>query len=75
VLAFLFGYSLTVRPVLRAGLSLRQAVKVALAVGDVLLWGSLTLPVNRCLIPAARATRWCTPATTEPARFRGQREG
>jgi hypothetical protein len=31
VLAFLFGYSLTVRPVLRTGLGLRRAVRVALA--------------------------------------------
>jgi hypothetical protein len=30
-LAFLFGYALTVRPVLRSGLSLRAAVPVALA--------------------------------------------
>jgi hypothetical protein len=68
--------SLTVRPVLRAGSSLRQAVKVALAadtlsivtrelvdngvmlavpamaagLGNLLFWGSLTLPVNRWLI-------------------------
>lgn len=31
VLAFFFGYSLTVAPVLRSGLTLRQAVQVALA--------------------------------------------
>jgi uncharacterized protein DUF4396 len=31
VLAFFFGYSLTMAPVLRAGLSLRQAVGIALA--------------------------------------------
>jgi Domain of unknown function (DUF4396) len=31
VLAFLFGYALTIRPVLRSGLPLRAAVKVALA--------------------------------------------
>ncbi|MEV7397907.1 DUF4396 domain-containing protein [Aeromicrobium sp. NPDC092404] len=31
VLAFFFGYALTVRPVLRAGLSWRGAIKVALA--------------------------------------------
>ena len=31
VLAFGFGYGLTISPVLRAGLSLRQAIKVALA--------------------------------------------
>jgi hypothetical protein len=31
VLAFFFGYSLTVRPVLRTGLGLRRAVRVALA--------------------------------------------
>jgi Domain of unknown function (DUF4396) len=30
-LAFFFGYGLTVRPVLRAGLSIRRAAKVALA--------------------------------------------
>ena len=31
VLAFLFGYALTIAPVLRAGVDLRTAVKVALA--------------------------------------------
>jgi hypothetical protein len=31
VLAFFFGYSLTIHPVLRAGLTLRRAIKVALA--------------------------------------------
>src|SRR3954471_8565423 len=31
VLAFFFGYSLTVRPVLRSGLGLRRAIRVALA--------------------------------------------
>ncbi len=35
VLAFFFGYSLTVRPVLRAGLSLQQASGVALAADTV----------------------------------------
>ena len=30
-LAFLFGYALTIRPVLRSGLRLRAAIKVALA--------------------------------------------
>ena len=30
-LAFLFGYALTIRPVLRSGLPLRAAIKVALA--------------------------------------------
>lgn len=35
VLAFLFGYSLTVWPVLRAGLSLRRAAGVALAADTV----------------------------------------
>jgi hypothetical protein len=35
VLAFVFGYSLTVWPVLRAGLSLRQAAGVALAADTV----------------------------------------
>jgi hypothetical protein len=34
-LAFLFGYSLTMRPVLRAGLSFRQAFAVALAADTV----------------------------------------
>ena len=34
-LAFLFGYSLTMRPVLKAGLSFRRAVKVALAADTV----------------------------------------
>ncbi len=31
VLAFLFGYSLTMRPLLRAGLGMRQATRLALA--------------------------------------------
>ena len=35
VLAFFFGYSLTLWPVLRAGLSLRQATGVALAADTV----------------------------------------
>lgn len=34
-LAFLFGYSLTIAPVLRAGLSLRGAIAVALAADTV----------------------------------------
>jgi hypothetical protein len=35
VLAFFFGYALTVRPVLRSGLTLRQAVRVALAADTI----------------------------------------
>jgi hypothetical protein len=35
VLAFVFGYALTVAPVLRAGLTLRQAVRVALLADTV----------------------------------------
>ena len=35
VLAFLFGYSLTVGPVLRAGVGLRRAVRVAFAADTV----------------------------------------
>jgi hypothetical protein len=35
VLAFVFGYSLTVTPVLRSGVSLRQAVGIALAADTV----------------------------------------
>lgn len=35
VLAFMFGYALTIRPVLRSGLPLRQAVGVALAADTV----------------------------------------
>jgi|SRR5215207_543267 len=31
VLAFFFGYSLTIRPVLKAGVTFRQALKIALA--------------------------------------------
>jgi putative flippase GtrA len=34
-LAFLFGYALTLRPVLRAGLSLREATRVAVAADTV----------------------------------------
>lgn len=102
VLAFFFGYSLTLTPVLRSGLPLRAAVGVALAadtvsiltmelvdngvmlavpgameagLADLLFWGSLafslavafvvTVPVNRALISAARATRSCTRTTTD----------
>ncbi len=35
VLAFLFGYALTIRPVLRSGLPLGQAIRVALAADTV----------------------------------------
>lgn len=35
VLAFFFGYALTMRPVLRAGIGVRQAVRVALAADTV----------------------------------------
>jgi hypothetical protein len=35
VLAFFFGYSLTLRPLLRSGVPLRQAVRVALAADTV----------------------------------------
>jgi hypothetical protein len=35
VLAFLFGYSLTIGPVLRSGLSFRSAVRIALAADTV----------------------------------------
>jgi hypothetical protein len=35
VLAFFFGYSLTIQPVLRSGVPFRQAVKVALAADTV----------------------------------------
>jgi hypothetical protein len=35
VLAFFFGYSLTIRPVLRSGMPLAQAVRVALAADTV----------------------------------------
>ena len=35
VLAFLFGYTLTMTPVLRSGMSLRRAVRVALAADTV----------------------------------------
>lgn len=34
-LAFFFGYALTIRPVLRSGLPLRQAIKVALAADTI----------------------------------------
>ena len=35
VLAFLFGYSLTIRPILRAGIGLRRAIGVAFAADTV----------------------------------------
>lgn len=49
VLAFLFGYSLTITPVLRAGVSLRQALGVALA-ADTVSIGVMELTDNAIIV-------------------------
>lgn len=55
-LAFLFGYALTIRPVLRAGLSVRDAVRVALA-ADTLSIATMEIVDNAILfaVPGAMA--------------------
>lgn len=55
-LAFVFGYALTMRPVLRAGLSLRDAVKVAFA-ADTLSITTMEIVDNAILlaVPGAMA--------------------
>ncbi len=56
VLAFVFGYALTIRPVLRAGLSFREAVKVAFA-ADTLSIATMEIVDNAVLlaVPGAMA--------------------
>lgn len=56
VLAFVFGYALTIRPVLRAGLGFREAVKVALA-ADTLSIATMEIVDNAILlaVPGAMA--------------------
>jgi hypothetical protein len=55
-LAFLFGYTLTMRPVLRAGVPLRRAVRLALA-SDTLSIGTMELVDNAFVltVPGAMA--------------------
>jgi Domain of unknown function (DUF4396) len=62
VLAFLFGYALTIRPVLRSGLSFRAAVKVALA-ADTLSILTMEIVDNAILlaIPGAMAAGLASP--------------
>lgn len=50
VLAFVFGYSLTLGPVVRAGVPLRRAAGLAPASDTVSIAFVLTVPVNRALI-------------------------
>ena len=62
VLAFLFGYALTIRPVLRSGLPLRAAVKVALA-ADTLSIVTMEIVDNAILlaIPGAMEAGLTSP--------------
>jgi len=62
VLAFFFGYALTVRGVLRAGLSLRRAVRIAL-VADTLSIAVMELVDNAVLlaVPGAMAAGLTSP--------------
>jgi hypothetical protein len=61
VLAFLFGYSLTIRPVLRAGLPFRRAARVAVA-SDTLSIATMELVDNAfiLLVPGALAAGLAT---------------
>jgi hypothetical protein len=54
VLAFLFGYSLTMLPVLRSGVSLRQAVAVALA-ADTVSIATMELMDNAFILAVPKA--------------------
>jgi hypothetical protein len=61
VLAFLFGYSLTIRPVLRAGLPFRRAARVAVA-SDTASIATMELVDNAfiLLVPGALAAGLAT---------------
>ena len=61
VLAFFFGYSLTIRPVLRAGLPFRRAARVALA-SDTASITTMELVDNAfiLLVPGAMAAGLAT---------------
>src|SRR6516164_1772318 len=61
VLAFLFGYSLTIRPVLRAGLPFRPAARVAVA-SDTVSIATMELVDNAfiLLVPGALAAGLAT---------------
>ena len=82
VLAFLFGYALTIRPVLRSGLSLRAAVKVALAADTLSI---LTMEiVDNAILLAIPGAMDCRPGQSavlgQPGggagdRLRGHRAG
>jgi Domain of unknown function (DUF4396) len=54
VLAFLFGYSLTMSPVLRSGVALRRAIRVALA-ADTVSIASMELMDNAFILAVPRA--------------------
>jgi hypothetical protein len=54
VLAFVFGYALTVRPVLASGLNLRRAIGVALA-ADTVSIAVMELVDNATLVAIPRA--------------------
>ena len=81
-LAFLFGYALTIRPVLRSGLPLRAAVKVALA-ADTLSILTMEIVDNAILlaIPGAMDAGltsplfWGSLAVALADRLRGHRAG
>ena len=60
VLAFLFGYSLTLWPVLRAGLSLKQATGVALAADTVAMHGrQVSVEDDDVVVGGGRALQRC----------------
>lgn len=61
VLAFFFGYSLTIRPVLRAGLPFRRAARVALA-SDTASIATMEIVDNAfiLIVPGAMATGLAT---------------
>ena len=61
LLAFFFGYLLTVGPVMRSGLALGQAVKIALA-ADTLSIATMELVDNGVLlvVPGAWKLAWQT---------------
>src|SRR5215831_4013266 len=61
LLAFFFGYSLTIRPVLRAGLPFRRAARVAVA-SDTVSIGTMEIVDNAfiLLVPGALAAGLAT---------------
>lgn len=57
VLAFCFGYSLTMLPLLRGELALAAAVPLALASDTLSIAGVVAFPVNRWLIARGKGPR------------------